>query len=388
MPKSVKLSLVIVVSIIMLSLAFGAGCMLTLNSSSSSTTTAASKGLDTGLVDQAWSIITRNYVTPDKIDSAVLSQGAIDGIVQALGDPYSYYLNPEQYKLTQGNFQSSFGGIGATISSNKNREPIIVSTMKDAPAVKAGIKPNDVILAVDGKPTEGLTVDQVVSQVRGPIGTTVKLTVLHENDTTSVEISIVRAEINPITVEYRMEGDVAYIQITNFYEKTNDEFEAALQKLDLKQAKGIVIDLRNNLGGLVTSMIDVASHFIKEGVIITLRDNQGKTVSDDVNPNGTFTDLPVVVLVNQYSASASEVLSGAMQDYGRATIAGVQTFGKGSYDSFYTLSDGSAIYLTIGRWLTPEGREIEGKGITPDHILTETGDDQIKWAVNYLDNLK
>ncbi len=387
MPKSVKLSLVIVVSIIMLLVAFGAGCMLNLNSSSTSSTPNPQQ-LNTDLIDQAMDVINKNYVTPNTIDTTVLSQGAVDGIVQALKDPYSYYLNPEEYKLTQGNFQSSFGGIGATISSNKNREPVIVSTIKDAPAEKAGIKANDVILAVDGNSTEGLTVDQVVSKVRGPIGTTVKLTVLHENATETVDITIERAEINPITVEYRMEGDIAYLQITNFYEKTNDEFEAALEKLDLKNAKGIVIDLRNNLGGLVTSMIDVASHFIKEGVVITLRDNQGKTVSDSVHPNGIFTNLPVVILVNQYSASASEVLSGAMQDYGRATIAGVQTFGKGSYDSFYTLNDGSAIYLTIGRWLTPQGREIEGKGITPDHVLTETGDAEIKWAVDYLDNLK
>jgi carboxyl-terminal processing protease len=182
-----------------------------------------------------------------------------------------------------------------------------------------------------------------------------------------------------------MVGDVAYIQITNFYEKTNDEFQAALMALNLPHAKGIIIDLRNNLGGYVTAMVDVASHFVDKGVIITLRDNQGKTQSESVNPNGVFTTLPVVVLVNQYSASASEVLSGALQDYGRATIAGVQTFGKGSYDQFFNLSDGSAIYLTVGRWLTPKGREIEGKGITPDQILTQTGDDETQWAVKYLD---
>jgi carboxyl-terminal processing protease len=256
--------------------------------------------------------------------------------------------------------------------------------MDNSPALKAGIRANDLILAVNDKTTEGLTVQQTVSMVRGPIGSPVKLLILHEGEKTPVEIEIVRAEINPATVFYKMKGDIAYIQITNFYESTGDEFQAALKSLDLKNTKGIVLDLRNNLGGLVSSMVDVASHFIKEGVIISFRDNQGKMSSQSARLKGTFTDLPVVVLVNAYSASASEVLSGALQDYKRATIAGVTTLGKGSYDSFYSLSDGSAIYLTIGRWLTPNGREIEGKGITPDQVLTQTGDDEIQWAVDFL----
>ena len=380
MSKKVKISLYVIVSVLILALVFGAGCTFGFLKSPTAATTP-----DTNLLDQAWKIIHTNYVTPDKLDNIALNQGAVNGVVQAVKDPYSYYLNPTEYKLTQGDFQSSFGGIGGTISQNKNSQLIIVQTIKDSPAEKAGILPNDVILAVDGVVVDGWTVEQLVAKVRGQIGTTVKLTILHDGAKTPVDISIVRAEINPTTVTYKMVGDVAYIQITNFYEKTNDEFQAALMALDLPHAKGIIIDLRNNLGGYVTAMVDVASHFIDKGVIITLRDNQGKTQDYSVNPNGVFTTVPVVVLVNQYSASASEVLSGALQDYGRATIAGVQTFGKGSYDQFFNLSDGSAIYLTVGRWLTPKGREIEGKGITPDQILTQTGDDETQWAVKYLD---
>jgi carboxyl-terminal processing protease len=378
MPRSVKISLVVLVSILVLSLAFGAGCVLNLNSN-------PSNGVNVSLISQAWNIVSRNYVEPAKVDSTTLNQGAVNGMVQALKDPYSYYLNPDDFKITQGNFQSSFGGIGATISTNKDKQPVIVDTLANSPSAKSGIRSGDIILAVDNKSTEGLTVEQVVSLVRGPEGTSVKLLVLHESETTPVEIDIVRAQINPSTVTYRMVGDVAYIQITNFYERTNDEFQAALADLDLAQTRGIVLDLRNNLGGYVNAMVDVASHFVKEGVIITLRDNQGKTTSQSVRPNGTFTELPLVILVNQYSASASEVLSGALQDYHRATIAGTLTFGKGSYDAFYNMSDGSAIYLTIGRWLTPGGREIEGKGITPDYVLTQTGDDEIQWAVDFLD---
>ncbi len=383
MSKKIKITLVVVASLMLLSLAFAAGCMITGGSSIPTV-----QGLNTGLIQQAWDTITKNYVQPSKVDSAALNQGAISGMVQGLNDPYSYYLNPTDYQLTQSNFQSSFGGIGATISTNKDRQPIIVSTMDGTPAAKAGLQAQDIILAVNDKSTEGLTVDQVVSQIRGQIGTSVKLTILHANQTAPVDITIVRAEINPKTVYSKMIGDVAYIQVTNFYQPTNDEFNAALQSLDLKHAKGIIIDLRDNLGGYVNAMVDIASHFIKSGVIIQLRDNQGKVTTESVNPNGVFTNLPVVVLVNQYSASASEVLSGALQDYGRATIAGTKTFGKGSYDSFYQLSDGSGIYLTIGRWLTPKGREIEGLGITPDQVLTQTGDEEITWAQNYLDNLK
>ncbi len=381
MRKSLKISLVILAVVLVLSTVFAAGCLVSFN-------TAASKGLNADLINQAWKVLSSDYVLPDKIDSTILTQGAIKGMVQSVDDPYSYYLNPREYKLTQGDFASSFGGIGATLNKNKDKQPIIVNTLPNTPAEKAGLKSNDIILAVDGKTTQDLTTDQVVSLVRGVIGTKVKLLILHDGDKLPVEIEIVRAEISPNSVNYHMEGDIAYIQILNFHAKTNDEFQAALNNLDITKAKGIIVDLRNNPGGYVNVVVDIASHFIKEGVIITMRDNNGNTKSTSVNPNGTFTTLPMVVLVNQYSASGSEVLSGALQDYSRATIAGTVTFGKGSYDTFFPLTDGSAIYLTIGRWLTPKGREIEGKGITPEITLTQTGDDAVKWAVDYLRQAK
>jgi carboxyl-terminal processing protease len=382
MRKSLKISLVAVAAILVLSLTFTAGCFFTLN------TSAGVKGINIDLIDQAWRIISREYVQPEKIDSTILTQGAINGMVQSVKDPYSYYLTPREYQMTQGDFASSFGGIGASISMNKEKQPIIVRTLPDTPAEKAGLKSNDIILAVDETSTQDLAVDQVVSMIRGEIGTSVKLTVLHENDTESVDIEIVRAEINPKSVNSHMEGDILDLEITNFHAKTNDEVQQALAAQDLSKVKGIIIDLRDNPGGYVNVVVDIASHFIKEGVIITLRDNAGKTQSSSVNPNGIFTDLPMVVLVNGYSASGSEVLSGALQDYGRATIAGTVTYGKGSYDSFFKLDDGSAIYMTIGRWLTPKGREIEGKGITPDVILDQTGEDAVKWAVDYLHQAK
>ncbi len=381
MPKKVKIILAAVLAISILLMTFGAGCILG--------SSAADKP-NFNLINQAWDIIHRNFVSRDQIDPEALNHGAIRGMVQALDDRYTYFLTPSEYELTQGNFQSSFGGIGASISLNDDDQPVIVNILKDTPAERSGLMSGDIILRVGETYTTDMSVQQVVTIVRGPIGTPVKLTVLRESQEDPIEIDIIREEINPSTVEYRMEGDIAYIQISNFYENTNDELQAALEALDLANARGIIIDLRNNLGGYVNVLVDVASHFIKEGTIIITQDNEGRRTSYSVNPNGTFTDLPMVVLVNEFSASASEVFSGAMQDYQRATIAGAVTFGKGSYDAFYNLSDGSAIYLTIGRWLTPNGREIEEIGITPDHTLPESEDEEeaIRWAVDYLHNLQ
>jgi carboxyl-terminal processing protease len=381
MPKTVKISLVVVVSIVVLTLVFSAGCIF-------SQQNGPSGGPNTSLISEAWNVISRDYVEPSKVNPDTLNQGAVRGMLQSLNDPYSAYLSPNDFKLEQSNLQGSFEGIGAQVSANRNNEIVIVAPLPESPAAAAGIKTGDIILAVEGVPTEGMSLTEVVMKIRGPAGTPVKLTILHGGDSAAVEIQVVRAKINSSSVTHSMKGNILYVKISSFDERTNDELQAALQSADLATSTGIIIDLRYNLGGLVNTVVNVASHFIKDGVIITMRDNQGKTDSKSVNPNGVFTDLPMVVLVNEYSASGSEVLAGALQDYHRATIAGVLTLGKGSYDSFYSLQDGSAIYLTIGRWLTPLGREIEGKGITPDYVLTQTGDDEIQWAVDFLSKPK
>jgi carboxyl-terminal processing protease len=380
MTKSLKISVIVVLSILVLSLAFGAGCL--------TGTFSSSEGPDTQLLDQAWTTITLNYVEPSVANSTILNEGAVRGMVQSLNDPYSAYLSPEEYQLAQSGIQGTFGGIGAQVGLNSANQPIILAPLENSPAAKAGIKTGDVILAVNGESTQGLSLTEVVLLVRGPAGTTVRLLIQHEGEITPVEIDVVRAQINAPNVTYQMMGNIAYIDISSFSANTNDELNAGLQALDLKDSTGIILDLRDNPGGLVSDVVDVASHFIKSGVIITLVDNKGDRSSQSVQPNGVYTDLPMVVLVNQYTASGSEVLSGALQDYHRATIAGNTTLGKGSYDSFFQLSDGSAIYLTIGRWLTPDGREIEGKGITPDYVLTQTGDQEIQWAIDFLNNVQ
>jgi carboxyl-terminal processing protease len=322
------------------------------------------------------------------VTSTMLNQGAVRGMLQSLDDPYSAYLDPQAYQLEQSSAAGSFEGIGAQVGVNKDKQIIITAPIENSPAAKAGIKSGDIILAVDGKSIAGLSLTEVVLLIRGPSGTKVKLEILHEGSDTPEKIGIIRAAISTPSVKYEMRGDILYLRINSFNEQTNNELQTALESVDLKNTTGIILDLRDNPGGLVTTVVNVASHFIKDGVIITLRDNQGKTDSISTNPNGTYTELPIVVLVNQYSASGSEVLSGALQDYKRAAIAGTITFGKGSYDQFFQLKDGSAIYLTIGRWLTPNGKEIEGNGITPDYILTQTGEDEILWAIDFLKQVK
>jgi carboxyl-terminal processing protease len=336
------------------------------------------------VVDQAWNGIVQNYVEPSRINTDNMSHSAIKGMMAALNDPYSAFLDQEMYQLFQSDLEGSFDGIGAQVTLNKDRQPVIVAPLENSPAEKAGIKTGDIVLAVDGKSTQGLSLTEVVLSIRGPAGTPVTLTVQHEGETTPVDIKIVRAKISSYTVSSEMKGDIGYIRIQEFSTDTNDEFNTALQSILAQNATGLILDLRDNPGGIVPVVVDVASHFIKDGVVLTLVDNKGKQTPVPVHPNGAFTDLPVVVLVNQYSASGAEVLTGALKDHNRATVAGVKTFGKGSYDINIPLNDGSDIYLTVGRWLRPNGQLIEGKGIEPDYVLTVTGDEEIQWAVDFL----
>ena len=233
-----------------------------------------------------------------------------------------------------------------------------------------------------------MSLDIAISKIRGPSGTTVKLLVLHQGDTEPVEITVTRAKVEVPSVTFEMRGDIAYITISQFTNRTEDEFTQIMPELTSENATGIILDLRGNPGGLLNIVVEIASHFITKGTIVSVRSRQGVITTMNAVAENMTTDLPMVVLVDEFSASGSEVLAGALQDHNRATIAGNVTYGKGSVNISTAFEDGSGIYITISRWLTPNGRLIEGNGIQPDVKLDVTGDDAIQWAIDYLHGLK
>jgi carboxyl-terminal processing protease len=372
----VTITLVLLVSLV---IPLGAGCSLF---SGQSTT---GSDLDVALLEEAWQIIQEKYVEPDELDTETLVQGAVRGMVNALGDPHSAYMTPEDYETFASGLEGQFEGIGAYVGE-RDGQITIIAPIPGTPADKAGIRPGDVVMGVDGESTVGWSVQDAVDAIRGPRGTPVTLLVLHEGDTEVVEIEIIRADIEVPSVYFEMRGNIAHISIAEFTERTDSQLSDALDEAAGQQAVGIILDLRNNPGGLVSDLVDVASHFLNEGIVLSIIDRDGHKTDYSVKRTGEVIELPMVVLVNQYSASSSEALTGALQDYGRAVIAGTTTYGKGSANNLYRLSDGSGLYLTTGRWYTPNGRLIEGEGIEPDYELDLETVDPVEWAIDYLEN--
>ena len=261
---------------------------------------------------------------------------------------------------------------------------IIIAPIADSPADMAGIKAGDIVLEIDGQSTSGLSLAEAVLKVRGPKGTTVTLLVIHEGETEPEEITIVRDEIEVPSVRFEMKGDIAYINITHFAERTAEELYLVMESITQPAASGIILDLRSNPGGYLDVVVSIAGFFLDEGVVLDVVDNEGQHTSYSIEPSEIVTDISLVVLVDEYSASGSEVLAGALQDYGRATIAGSRTFGKGSVNILHQLGGGSGLYITTARWLTPAGRLIEGEGLYPDYELELEGEDAIQWAIDFL----
>lgn len=373
MSNKVKIALSLFLAVV-LALAFTAGCFIGGGTSPQS---------DLGIIEQAWEIILRDYVENDQVDTEALAQGAVRGMVEALGDPYTSYLDTEAYQLSLRSLEGSFEGIGAYVTI-KDEQLMIIAPIADSPADRAGIRAGDIILEVDGQSTTGMNLAEAVLLVQGPEGTRVDLLVLHEGETEPELISIIRAVIEVPSVEFEMREEIAYIIISHFSERTTGELLPVMEAIVQQGAEGIVLDLRSNPGGLLDTVVDVAGFFLEEGVVVDVVDNEGNHDVYRVEVGGITTDLPLVVLVDEYSASASELLAGALQDYERATIAGARTFGKGSVNILRRLGDGSGLYITNARWFTPNGRLIEGEGIYPDYELELEGEDAILWAIDYL----
>ncbi|OGN98527.1 MAG: hypothetical protein A2Y89_03730, partial [Chloroflexi bacterium RBG_13_51_18] len=338
-------------------------------------------GID--IIDQAWNVINSRYVDPSKLNSENMSRAAIEGIIDSLDDPYTFYLTADELYQFVSVIHREYPGIGAYVTL-RDGNLAVVAPVPGSPAERAGILPDDIVLEIDGESIAGLTLEEAVDKIKGPEGTTVKLLILHTGETEPVIIEVTRAVIELPSVVYEMRQDIAYISIFQFTERTADELAKFIGQLTEDNAKGIVLDLRDNGGGLLDAAVNVASQFLESGIVVTTRDRDGNVTEYRVNEDYPHTTLPMVVLVDENSASSSEVLAGALQDYQRATISGNTTYGKGSAPIVFNLKDSSALNVTIARWYTPLGRLIEGIGIEPDIKLDLNWEETIQWAIDYL----
>jgi len=324
---------------------------------------------------EAWNIVHTQYVD-QPVDDVVLMQGAIRGMMEALGDEQTFYMDPKLYSDETLSLQGEYEGIGAYVDL-KGEYLTIVSPIAGSPAELAGLHPGDKVIAIDGEDMTGIPPEEVRLKVLGQEGTKVTLTVTREGESEPLQFVITRARITIRSAEGKMlENDVAYVDINTFGDRTTQELRAALQNLMKQNPKGIVIDLRNNPGGYLNTAIEVSSEFIEEGVIMYEQYGDGRRDQYEALGNGQATDIPIVVLINQGSASASEILAGALQDYEHAKLVGVQSYGKGSVQIWQPLSNNQgAAHVTIAKWLTPKERAIDHVGLAPDVIVEMTPED-------------
>lgn len=331
----------------------------------------------------------------DKIDDEKMADSVYKGIIDGLGDTYAAYYNKEEYQQIQESTSGVFCGIGAYISTDVETGIVsIVKPMNDSPAKKAGVKAGDIIFAVDGKEVTGMEISQVQAMVKGEKGTKVKLTLVRDKKQKEVEVT--RDEIEEDTVTYQMlPGKIGYIQVSSFEQVTPEQYKKAIAALEKKGEKGLIIDLRDNGGGLLDAAVSMLDRILPKGLVVYSKDKDGNKQEFFAENEDTF-KKPLVILVNENSASASEVFSGAIQDEKAGTLIGTQTFGKGIVQSMFDLGDGTGLKMTTAKYYTPKGRNIHGKGLTPDvkaeltkEITTLSDgktkvDSQMKVAYDYL----
>lgn len=326
------------------------------------------------LFKQVWTIIKDDYVDKDKLTDKDLFYGALTGFVSGVGDPYTVFLDPETTKDFEDQISGQFQGIGAEIGL-KDGAVLVVAPLPDTPAARAGILAGDRIFAVDGKDVFGLSLDTVVRMIRGEKGTTVKLLISHEGDEAK-ELSIVRDVIEIKSVKWTFRDDgIAYVEISAFNEDTTPLFNKFVKEAKGKELKGIIVDLRNNPGGLLDSALELSAYWLENKLILIEKFGDGTETKYDSDNNAPLKKNKTVILVNQGSASGSEILAGALQDNQAATIVGKQTFGKGSVQALKKLPDGSSVKVTIAKWLTPNGRSISDEGVAPDVVVEITKKD-------------
>lgn len=324
---------------------------------------------------QAWSIVHEQYVD-QPVNDLELMRGAIRGMMDALGDKHSSYMDPVAFKQANEGLSGEYEGIGAYVDTGGDFLTI-QSPIPGSPAEEAGLRPGDIIVKIDGEDMNGIDPEVARQHVLGPAGTVVHLTIAREGEKNLLEFDVTRGRIVIKSATGKMlDNDIAYIQVTTFGDKTTQELSEALIEVMAQNPKGLILDLRNNGGGYLTTAVEVTSQFLQEGVVLYEQYGDGRKNTFEVEPGGMATDIPMVVLINGGSASASEIVAGALQDYGRATLVGVTSYGKGSVQNWIELSDDQgAVRVTIAKWLTPDGRTIHGEGLTPDVWVDLTEED-------------
>lgn len=317
---------------------------------------------------QAWDLVHEHFVDRTALDSKSLTYGAIEGMLASLGDTgHTRFLNPEEAAFQTSDIAGQFEGIGAQLGQ-KDGYPVIVAPLDGSPAEKAGLQAGDIIVQVNGQPVAGASLDKVVGMVRGPEGTTVKLTIIHPGQSSLTEVTVQRAKIQVHAVSWAtIPGTkLAHLRISQFTATTNQELVAAIKEIRAAGAQGLVVDVRSNPGGLLDQAVSVTSQFLSSGNVLVDQDAQGDRKPIPVQSGGQATDIPMVTLINLGTASAGEIFAGAIQDYRRGQLVGETTFGTGTVLSGFNLSDGSVLLLGTSEWLTPNGRQIWKQGIAPD----------------------
>lgn len=334
--------------------------------------------VDFSLFWQVFESLPKTYFDKTAIDGQKLLYGAISGMVRSLGDPYTVFLDPKQNQAVKTELAGEYEGVGIQIGFNRDRRLVVIAPLSGTPAAKAGIEPKDLILKIGDKETFDLTLPEAVDLIRGPAGTSVKLTLRHEGEEEDYQVEIKREKITVKSVEVEFVGDgggrVAVVKVSRFGETTDSEWDEAVNRVQLEGARAVVVDMRNNPGGFLNSAVHLGSEFI-DGVIVKQEFSDGSIKSLGADHRGELLDIPMAVLINSGSASAAEIFAGAMQDDRRGKIIGEQSFGKGTVQDTVDLSGGSGLHVTIARWLTPKEKSIHDVGITPDEKVEMTRED-------------
>ncbi len=344
------------------------------------------------LLDEITGLLEREYIDPESIDPVEMTYGAAAGLVSSLGDPNTMFVEPVQAAIIEEDMQGSFEGIGATVDL-VDGVLTIVQPLPNSPAVRAGIQAGDRVLAVDGVSIEGMELLDAITLIRGPKGTVVALLIERNGIDEPFTVEVTRDQIEVAIVESRMlDENIAYVALAEFNAVALQQMQKALRELSREDPTGLILDLRNNPGGYLNMAIEIASEFLPRGtLVVTEQQRDQEPNAYTVRRNGQATDIPLAVLVNGGSASASEIVAGAIQYHGRGVLIGVTTYGKGSVQSTHTLRDGSSLRVTIAKWVLPGGRILEGDGIEPDVVVdimpeqAAAGEDpQLDRAVQYL----